>query len=59
MPYITYEQFGAVGDGRTDDMDAIIKAHEEANRLGLPVRAKEGAADYIAPKAKTAIIRKV
>ena len=56
MPYITYEQFGAVGDGRADDMDAIINAHEEANRLGLPVRAKEGAAYYIAPKAKTAVI---
>ena len=54
---VTYEAFGAVGDGRHDDMPAIAAAHEEANRRGLPVRAKEGAVYYIAPKAATAVIR--
>ena len=48
--FITYEAFGAIGDGVTDDMPAIAKAHAEANRLGLPVKAKEGAVYYISPK---------
>ncbi len=54
--YITYEAFGAKGDGRTDDMPAVIAAHAEANRRGLPVRAAEGAVYYIAPRAATAVI---
>ena len=37
MEYITYEMFGAAGDGVQDDMPSIRKAHEEANRLHLPV----------------------
>ena len=57
MDFLSYEMFGAVGDGRADDMPAIIRTHDEANRLGLPVRAKEGASYYIAPVARTAAIR--
>ena len=34
---VTYEQFGAVGDGVTDDSDAIRAAHNYANANGLPV----------------------
>ena len=41
--YVSYEDFGAIGDGVTDDMPAIVKAHEYANTEGLPVRAKDGA----------------
>jgi len=55
--FITYEPFGAVGDGIHDDMPAITAAHEEANRLALPVRAKEGAVYYISPKNATAIVK--
>ena len=55
--YITYEQFGAIGDGKSDDMPAVVKAHEEANRLGLPVRAREGACYLIGPFARCAEIR--
>ncbi len=55
--FITYEQFGAVGDGVTDDMPAIAKAHDEANRLGLPVKAKEGAVYYISPKECPATVQ--
>jgi len=51
MEFITYEMFGAVGDGVTDDMPAIKKAHTEANEKGLPVKAKAGATYYISPKA--------
>ncbi len=56
MNYITYEQFGAVGDGVTDDMPAIIRAHDEANRTGLSVKAREGAKYYIAPIGVSAYV---
>lgn len=55
--FITYEQFGAVGDGVTDDMPAIVRAHDEANHLGLPVRAKEGATYFVSPKKQTATVQ--
>lgn len=57
MEYITYEMFGAAGDGVQDDMPAIIQAHGEANQLHLPVKAKEGAVYYISPKDQTAIVQ--
>ena len=57
MEFITYEQFGAVGNGVADDMPAIVKAHEEANKLNLPVRAKDGATYYLAPVGRTAIVQ--
>lgn len=47
--YITYEQFGAVGDGVTDDAAAIKQAHEEANRLHLPVKG-DGSKKYLLKK---------
>lgn len=53
---VTYEAFGAVGDGVTDDLPAIRKAHAHANRLGLPVRSKPGATYHLGRKALTAII---
>ena len=34
---VCYEDFGAVGDGKTDDFDAIKRAHEYANENGLDV----------------------
>jgi len=45
--YVTYAQFGAVGDGVTCDFDAIIAAHNYANANNLPVRAEPGAVYYI------------
>lgn len=45
--YITYEMFGAKGDGVTDDYDAIVLAHEAANERNLPVKARAGANYYI------------
>lgn len=39
--YVTYEQFGAKGDGKTDDMPAIIAAHDYANENGLDVKAND------------------
>ncbi len=57
MEAITYEMFGAVGDGRADDMPAIAKAHAEANRTGRPVKARAGAVYYISPKDATAVVQ--
>ena len=54
--YVTYEDFGAVGDGKTDDFDAVIKTHEYANSNGLSVFANETAAYYIGGADKTAVI---
>lgn len=45
--FVTYEDFGAVGDGIADDFAAIKKAHDYANQAGLPVKAREGAHYYI------------
>lgn len=44
---VFYKDFGAVGDGVTDDFDAIKAAHEYANREKLPVSADEGKKYYI------------
>ena len=55
--YVTYEQFGAKGDGKTDDLGAIVKAHEYANTNNLRVLAKETATYYIGGRARTAVIR--
>ena len=55
--YVTYEQFGAVGDGKTDDLEAIVKTHEYANNNNLSVLASETATYYIGGKAKTAVIK--
>ena len=54
---VRYADFGARGDGKTDDIDAIAKAHEYANQHGLPVKADDGATYYISGKNKTAVIR--
>jgi len=54
--YVTYAQFGAVGDGETCDFDAIIAAHAYANEHGLPVRVNAGTF-YIGESGRTAIIQ--
>lgn len=56
-PVVTYEEFGAAGDGETDDFDAIVKAHAHANEQRLPVRANDNATYYIGGKDQTAIIQ--
>ena len=44
---ITYEEYGAVGDGRTDDLAAIRAAHNEANKGGQTVLGTKGKTYYI------------
>ena len=53
---VTYEAFGAVGDGVKDDLPAICKAHEYANAHGLPVRSKPDATYHLGSKALTVVI---
>ncbi len=53
---VSYRDFGATGDGKTDDIDAIAATHAFANRNGLTVKADEGATYYIGGKSRTAVI---
>ncbi|WP_222942423.1 hypothetical protein [Arenibacter arenosicollis] len=54
---VHYSDFGASGDGKTDDLDAIAATHAFANQYGLKVKADEGATYYIGGKERTAIIQ--
>lgn len=54
---VRYSDFGAKGDGKTDDIDAIAAAHAFANQSGLPVKANDDATYYIGGKNRTAEIR--
>jgi hypothetical protein len=56
-PYVTYEQFGAVGDGIADDLQAIVKAHDYANANHLPVKSDPKACYYLSGKALTALVQ--
>ena len=55
--WVSYSDFGARGDGKTDDIDNIAAAHAVANQYGLSVKADEGATYYIGGKERTAVIR--
>lgn len=55
--HVLYSDFGAKGDGKTDDIDAIAAAHAVANQEGLAVKADEGACYYIGGKVRTAVIQ--
>ena len=54
---VRYSDFGARGDGKADDIDAIAATHAFANQYGLLVKADEGATYYIGGKERTAHIR--
>ncbi len=54
---VRYSDFGARGDGKTDDIDAIAAAHAFANQHGLSVKADEGATYYVSGKNRTAVIQ--
>jgi len=53
---VNYEAFGAVGDGVTDDLPAIVAAHAFANEHGLPVKSKPEATYHLGRRALTAVI---
>lgn len=53
---VRYEDFGAVGDGKADDFDALVKAHDYANAKNLPVKADDKATYYLSGANKTITI---
>jgi len=53
---VTYEAFGAIGDGVADDLPAICQAHEHANAHGLRVKANPTATYHLGRRALTAVI---
>ncbi len=55
--FLTYEMFGAIGDGIHDDMDAIVACHAEANKTNTPVKTKDGAKYKVGRRAITAVIK--
>ena len=57
MEKVTYRQFGAVGDGKADDMAAICAAHAYANEHCLPVEAEPNSIYYIGGKDMTAVVK--
>ena len=54
---VYYSDFGAKGDGKTDDIDAIAATHAFANLEGLPVKADKDASYYISGKKRTVNIQ--
>lgn len=54
---VRYSNFGAVGDGKTDDMVYIAATHALANEHGFTVKADKGAVYYISGKNRTAIVQ--
>lgn len=55
--WVRYRDFGAKGDGKTDDMAAIAATHAFANQQRLPVKADKSASYYIGGRERTALIQ--
>ena len=53
---VNYEAFGAIGDGVTDDLPAIVEAHAFANAHGRAVKTKPGVTYHLGRRALTASI---
>ena len=54
---VRYSQFGAEGNGSTDDFGAIIETHATADMIGANVKADPGAVYYIGGAPATALIQ--
>lgn len=57
MEVVRYEDFGAIGDGEADDIEAIAKAHAFANEKGLRVEADDKATYFIGRRDMTVVIQ--
>lgn len=54
---VHYSDFGARGDGKTDDMDAISATHAFANQYQLLVKADDGATYYFGGNNRIAVVQ--
>jgi hypothetical protein len=54
---VRYSNFGAKGDGKTDDLNAIAATHAFANLHSLLVKTDDHATYYIGGKERTVVIR--
>lgn len=54
--FVRYTDFGAGGEGESDDMNAITATHAFANQHSLKVKADKGAIYYISGNDRTAVI---
>ena len=57
--FVTYEEFGAKGDGKTNDFEALMLAHEYANENHLPVKADGTKTYYLSETEKDGIGRSI
>ena len=55
--WVHYSDFGAKGNGKTDDIDAIAATHAFANQHNLSVKADNEATYYISGNERTAVIQ--
>lgn len=55
--FVRYRDFGAIGNGRADDFEAIKKTHEYANEHGMAVKAEIGAKYYIKAVEDSIIVK--
>ncbi|MDQ8185782.1 hypothetical protein [Pelagicoccus sp. SDUM812002] len=55
--HVRYSDFGAIGDGQTDDSNAIAATHAYANQSNLKVQADAGATYYIGGRERKAIVQ--
>jgi hypothetical protein len=55
--FVRYSDFGAKGNGKTDDIEAISATHAFANKHRISVKADEGATYYISGKDLPAVIQ--